>query len=142
MPRTVGYVRNTNMSLKDYKGKIDWYLSQVNDDNVYAILAKIWDEQERYMKHVRAKIMNDYSNNLFVGWASIILTRLLQGSGSGNVIIDVLNEEHAEIIAETANEVLADYLLEPCITYKEERNWVVDCMFGGYYTPGYEDWWD
>lgn len=122
------------MTFEEYNKKLNEYEAELNNDDT--ILDKISELQYGYMRNV-IKQYNADSPAKEV--CRELLDYAVNYSQSGNSIYYVDSEGLAEEVNEIIWEELGDYLLD-CEVYEEDGEWVIDCMFGGYFVPEWDGW--
>jgi len=68
-----------------------------------------------------------------------LLSYAVKNSESGNSIIDVESKEISDEIENIIWQEIGNYLLDYQV-YKENNQWIIDCMFAGYYVPHWNGW--
>lgn len=124
------------MTFEEYNKKLNEYEAELKDDDT--ILDKISELQYGYMRNV-IKQYNADSPAKEV--CRELLDYAVNYSQSGNAIYYVDDEELAEEVNEIIWKELGDYLLD-CEIYEDNEEWVIDCMFGGYFVPDWDGWFD
>lgn len=72
-----------------------------------------------------------------------ILHYVVSATTSGNVIWEFDTEAEAREVSELLWDDFSDFMLEDSPqVYKNDGEWVVDCMFGGYYVPFWDGWYE
>lgn len=97
--------------------------------------------QRGFMNHLLDEIREDYP-----GKAGQIVCEILDyvinHSTSGNAIAHVNTRKFANEVKEIIYETIDDMLLDPVQIYKDNGLWAIDCMFGGFYVPEWDGFYE
>lgn len=129
------------ITLEEYEQQMDSYMRRLDlTTDKDSLLEEIGEFQINYMTQVQGELY--LNNELITDSLRIIIdaiSYLITCSTSGNVIVSTHEEKIAEETKETCFEYIGDYLLDVPQVYKNNDNmWCIDFMFGGYYCP----YWD
>ena len=129
------------MTFDEYVKAMDEYEDRLKntDDDVDDLLDEISEFQYEYMRNV----LKEYVVDSKVKKACYeILDDAVNWLQTGQGTCRVESEEFADEVAETIFNDFGDYMLEYPYCYESNGEWVVDCMFGGYFIPEWDGWLD
>ena len=103
------------------------------------IMEEINDFQYSFMREVleeyKAKADTEAKKEIYK-----ILDYAVNHSQSGSVVQYIDDKQLASEIMEIIIEEIGDYMLEAPEFYEEGGEYVIDCIFGGYYVPEWDGW--
>lgn len=123
------------MTFEEYNAKMKEKVKQLSEctwEEFDDLADELGAFQEEYMTEVR----DSTDDNTIYG----IFDYLIKQSQSGNVIQYVYLESEAERIDQKLWEEYGDYLLYTDIYPTTDDRFALDIMFGGYYTPYWDEW--
>lgn len=123
------------MTFEEYNKAIDAYAERI--ENGEDILDEVTDFQYKYMNSVLASYKADTPAKEI---CRDILEYAVNHSQSGSVVQYVEDKELADSVYDIIWEELGEYMLEAPEYYEENGTWVIDCIFAGYYIPGWDGW--
>lgn len=124
------------MTFDAYTAKMDDYRERITseDDPLYKEMVEF---QYGYMKGLLAG-MKDYDP--ISQKIREIFNYLIEYSQTGSVVVSTDTMEEADAVRQRLYALYGDYLLDYPEVYRDSvaSDWCVDCMFGGYYTPAWD----
>ena len=125
------------MTEKEYVKAIDNYISRM--DSGERLFKELTDLQYEFMNNVlaehRAKADTEAKQI-----CCEILDYAINRSETGNSIYDLEDKGLADEVIDCIWDELGDYMLDFPEYYKDGNMWIIDCMFGGYYVPEWDEY--
>ena len=130
------------MTHEEYNEKMDWYSENITEDNK-KLVWEMCQFQAKYMTEVLTELRSK-ADTKAKEVACDILEYVINSSTSGSVVQFVETEEFANEVDEVRWEMIGDYMLDAPEIYEDKYSggWVIDCMFGGYYVPYWDGWFE
>lgn len=130
------------MTYEEYNEKMDWYSENITEDNE-ELFEEMCQFQAKYMTEVLTELRSK-ADTKAKEVACDILEYVINASTSGSVVQFVETEEFANEVDEVMWEMIGDYMLDAPEIYEDKYSggWVIDCMFGGYYVPYWDGWFE
>ena len=130
------------MTFEEYNKKMDWYSENITENNE-ELLEEMYDFQTKYMTEVLTEL-RDNADTKAKEVVCDILEYAINDTASGSVVEYVATEELANEVYEIIWEMIGDYMLDDPEIYKDKYSgeWVISCMFGGYYVPYWNGWFE
>lgn len=130
------------MTYEEYNKKMDWYSENITEDNE-ELFEEMCQFQAKYMTEVLTELRSK-ADTKAKEVACDILEYAINDSTSGSVVQFVETEEFANEVDEVMWEMIGDYMLDAPEIYKDKYSgeWAIDCMFGGYFVPYWDGWFE
>lgn len=130
------------MTYEEYNEKMDWYSENITPDNE-ELFVEMCEFQAKYMTEVLTELRSK-ADTKAKEVACDILEYVIYDSTSGSVVEYVETEEFANEVDEVMWEMIGDYMLDAPEIYKDKYSgeWAIDCMFGGYFVPYWDGWFE
>ena len=130
------------MTYEEYNKKMDWYSENITEDNE-ELFEEMCQFQAKYMTEVLTELRSK-ADTKAKEVACDILEYVINASTSGSVVQFVETEEFANEVDEVMWEMIGDYMLDAPEIYEDKYSggWVIDCMFGGYFVPYWDGWFE
>lgn len=123
------------MTFEEYNKAMDTYAERI--ENGEDILDEVTDFQYKYMNSVLASYNADTPAKKI---CRDILEYAVNYSQYGSCVQYIEDRELAESVNDIIWEEIGEYMLETPEYYEENGTWVIDCIFAGYYVPGWDGW--
>ena len=127
------------MTLEQFNAEMDIYCSEITDyGDEYDEMVNF---QYKYMTSVKNELMAR-ATTPELNAVVYMLNYLINESATGQVVYYTNDKEFAYKVADTAWNELGEYMIEdsPQVYYESsQKEWAVDCMFGGYYCPDWDE---
>ena len=134
------------MTFDKYVKAMEEYENRLNniDDDEYDDIDDLLDEISKFQYEYMRNVLNEYVVDSEVKQACYeILDDAVNYLQTGQGVCRVENKELADEVAETIFNDFGDYMLEYPDCYEDcNGEWVVDCIFGGYFIPEWDGWFD
>ena len=125
------------MTFEEYNKAMDTYAERIK--NGEDILDEVTGFQYKYMNSVLDAYKADTPAKEI---CYDILEYAVNHSQSGSVVQYIEDNELADSVNDIIWEEIGEYMLEAPEYYKENGTWVIDCIFAGYYVPGWDGWYE
>ena len=127
------------MTLEEYNAKMDDYRKRIINE-YDPLYHEMVDMQYDYMNSVLKEIGEKSNGDPIMDKIFELFNFVIENSIYGNAIVSTDTEEEARAVVCKLQDDYSDYLLDAPEVYKDEDtgDWCIDCMFGGYYTPEWD----
>ena len=125
------------MTFEEYNKAMDVYAERI--DNGEDIVDDVTDFQYKYMNSVLAAYKADTKAKEI---CYDIIEYAVNHSQSGSVVQYIEDKELANCVYDIIWEELGEYMLDSPEYYEDNGTYVIDCMFAGYYVPGWDGWYE
>ena len=132
------------MTIKEYTDKLDRLTNLMRLREKHGFdHDDLYDEYVELQLSYMEEILKEYKKTIEDNPAKQICYELLDyavhWSESGNAIVYEENKEIAHQVDGIIYDELGEYLLDAEVYYDDDsQSWAIDCMFGGYFVPGWD----
>lgn len=129
------------MKFETYNAVMD-VLSEQLKEAFEGLVDTVTEFQWEYMDDVLEEYKKTVGDDKAKAVCAEILEYAVKESTSGSVVVYVKDKETADKVDEIIWEEIGRYMLDAPEIYEENGEYAIDCMFAGYYVPGWDGWLD
>lgn len=131
------------MTREEYNKKIKEYGNQLRDNYSDDLYNEVSEFQRLYMEDWLERYKATIGDSKAKEYVYELIDYLTHWSESGSSLVYVETSELANEVLDELDREFGECLLEWPEVYKEDDEWVVDCIFGGNWCPYWDGWyWD